>query len=147
MIRLRYKSGWLRFKTMKELQEVTGWSYDRISFALKYGIGIMGVEISEGHKVKTTPIKTMQAPTPKTLIIPELKAELKSSRKRLARCQRIIDRYEATYFTGRIETNEIKHARNELARLSKEVEHLCQQIAHLNKHKRSHWYREANQAA
>lgn len=136
MIRIRYKSGWLRFRTIEELSDVTGWSYDRIRYALKTKTAILGVDLAFGQPKPKTIIKPMK----KTVVIPpkyqDLKNELRLVKKRKNRSDRIIRRYEQTWFPGRIETNEIKHARNESARLQQEIDRIAKAIDHHKKYER-----------
>ena len=67
----------------------------------------------------------------------ELKDQLKQTRKRLLRAQRVVGRYEDTWFPGRIETNEIKHARMEAKRMAEELVALETKLAHQKKYGRS----------
>ena len=138
MISIKYKSGWLRFKTIEELSAITGWSFDRITFALRTKTSIMGVELSYGEARQEQ--KPMPKPeskpvdTEKKVSYQELKNQLRLVNKRRLRADRVIKRYEDSWFPGRIETNEIKHARNESARLLLEMEKIRRAIDHYKRY-------------
>lgn len=112
MISIRYRTGWLRFKTVQALQEVTGWSFKEIRFALKHGTAIKGLQLRQGEAAPE-PVKSIRQPTQETTNMQDLKEQLRLAKRRHARAERVIKRYEASHFPGRIETNEIKHARKE----------------------------------
>lgn len=132
MISIKYKGGWLRFKTIEELSEITGWSFDRITFALRTKTSILGVEVVYGETKQAETPKLEPAPRPKSnekqISYLELKNELRLVNKRRLRADRVIKRYEESWFPGRIETNEIKHARHESARLLLEMEKIRRAI-------------------
>lgn len=138
MISIKYRSGWLRFKTIEELSEITGWSFDRITFALRTNTSIMGVEVVYGEagqveKPKTKPQAKVKTPEKQVSYL-ELKNQLRLVNKRRLRADRIIKRYEDSWFPGRVETNEIKHARNESARLLLEMEKIRRAIEHYKRY-------------
>lgn len=134
MISIKYKSGWLRFRTIEELSELTGWSFDKITYALKTKTSIRGIELAFGqiqNKTQKLPVKKIEEKRPS---YQELKNDLRMVRKRKSRAERVIKRYEESWFPGRIETNEIKHARNEAARLRLEVDRLKRAIEHYKRY-------------
>gem|GEM_PF-6598913 len=136
MIRIRYRSGWIRFKTIDELVALTGWSFDRILFALKTNTRIMGVELAYGDqkpKTRNSQMKKTPEPSPK---YQEMKIQLRMVKKRKGRADRIIKKYEDTWFPGRVETNEIKRARAESKRLQHEVDMLTKSIEHYKRYER-----------
>ncbi len=138
MISIKYKGGWLRFKTIEELSEITGWSFDRITFALRTKTSILGVEIVYGEikrvkEPKPTPTPKLKS-SEKQVSYLELKNELRLVNKRRLRADRVIKRYEESWFPGRIETNEIKHARHESARLLLEMEKIRRAIDHYKRY-------------
>lgn len=137
MISIKYKSGWIRFKTIEELSQLTGWSFDRITFALKTKTSIMGLELVYGETArtekKTEPVEKAQPPK-KQPSYQELKNDLRMVNKRKARADRVLKRYQESWFPGRIETNEIKHARNESTRLQLEIEKIRRAIAHYKRY-------------
>lgn len=136
MIRIKYKSGWIRFKTIDELSAFTGWPFDKILFALKTKTSILGIDLAYGHTTNTKRETRMKRPPEKQPRYQEMKNELRMVKKRKSRADRIIKRYEESWFPGRVETNEIKHARKESARLQTEVERLKKAIEHYKRYER-----------
>lgn len=136
MIRIKYRSGWIRFKTIDELVALTGWSFDRVLYALKTNTCIMGVELAYGEqkpKTRNSQMKKNPEPSPK---YQEMKVQLRMVKKRKGRADRIIKKYEDTWFPGRVETNEIKRARAESKRLQHEVDMLAKSIEHYKRYER-----------
>lgn len=136
MIRIKYKSGWIRFKTTDELVAITGWPFDKIVFALKTKTSIRGVEIAYGNKepkTRKTQMKSIRTEQPQPRY-KELKNQLRMVKKRKNGADRIIKRYEESWFVGRVETNEIKHARTESKRLQFEVDQLKKSIEHYKRY-------------
>lgn len=138
MIRIKFKSGWIRCKTIDELTALTGWSFGRIIFALKTKTSIQGIELVYGdkkpHQTQIQMKRNLaELPQPK---YQEIKNELRMVKKRKGRADRIIRKYEETWFAGRVETNEIKHARAESKRLRFEVEKLKKAIEHYKRYER-----------
>lgn len=136
MISIKYKSGWIRFKTIDELSALTGWPFDKILFALKTNTSILGIELAYGDTKHIKREITMKRPPEKQPRYPEMKNELRMVKKRKSRADRIVKRYEESWFPGRVETNEIKHARAESGRLQLEVERLKKAIAHHKRYER-----------
>ncbi|GAB5524877.1 MAG: hypothetical protein Roseis2KO_27490 [Roseivirga sp.] len=136
MIRIKYKSGWIRFRTIEELSSLTGWSFDRVLFALKTNTNIMGVALAYGEqKAKTRKSQMKKAPEPSPKY-QEMKIQLRMVKKRKGRADNIIRKYQETWFTGRVETNEIKHARAESKRLQHEVDMLTKSIEHYKRYEK-----------
>lgn len=122
MISLRYKSGYLHFKTVKELIDTTGWDKDIVFMNLKKKEGdIKGIKIlvSEesiiANKVDRVETDNIQEYT-------NAKRNLQSLIRRRKRVLAVVKRYDDTWFPGRIETNEVKYARKELERLNTEID-------------------------
>jgi hypothetical protein len=136
MIRIKYKSGWIRFKTIDELTTVSGWSFDKILFALRTRTSILGIELAYGEIKPLKRENSMRRPQEKQPRYIEMKTDLRMVKKRKDRADRIIRAFEDTWFPGRVETNEIKHARAESKRLQVEVDRLKRSIDHYNRYER-----------
>ncbi len=96
----------------------------------------MGLELAFGDKkAKTKEIQMKKAPEPSPKY-QEMKIQLRMVKKRKSRADRIIRKYEETWFAGRVETNEIKHARAESRRLQHEVDMLTKSIEHYKRYEK-----------
>ncbi len=96
----------------------------------------MGVELAYGDqkpKTRNSQMKKTPEPSPK---YQEMKIQLRMVKKRKGRADRIIKKYEDTWFPGRVETNEIKRARAESKRLQHEVDMLTKSIEHYKRYER-----------
>lgn len=96
----------------------------------------MGVELIYGEKKPRKQKTQMKINPEKTPRYQEMKNQLRMVKKRKGRADRIIRKYEDTWFPGRVETNEIKHARAESKRLQHEVDMLDKSIEHYKRYEK-----------
>lgn len=96
----------------------------------------MGVELVYGEKKSKKTKPQMNKKPEQRPKYQEIKNQLRMVKKRKGRADRVIRRYEDTWFQGRVETNEIKHARAESKRLQLELEKLNKAIEHYKRYEK-----------